>query len=103
MVIPGSGRLCNESDVDDYRNWMTMVKDRVQEMIKKKMTLAAGEGRAADARVRRRVRDAGLDHRPVRRGGVPLAQPVRNAGAARNTVGRASTNGGLRRYQEDVT
>jgi cyclase len=40
MVVPGSGRLCNESDVDDYRNWMTMVKDRVQEMIKKKMTLA---------------------------------------------------------------
>jgi len=40
MVIPGAGRLCNESDVDDYRNWMTMVKDRVQDMIKKKMTLA---------------------------------------------------------------
>ena len=40
MVIPGTGRLCNESDVDDYRNWMTMVKDRVQDMIKKKMTLA---------------------------------------------------------------
>jgi cyclase len=40
MVVPGSGRLSNESDVDDYRNWMTMVKDRVQEMIKKKMTLA---------------------------------------------------------------
>lgn len=40
MVIPGSGRLSNESDVDDYRNWMTMVKDRVQEMIKKRMTLA---------------------------------------------------------------
>ena len=39
MVIPGSGRLTNESDVDDYRNWMTMVKDRVLEMIKKKMTL----------------------------------------------------------------
>ena len=40
MVIPGTGRLSNESDVDDYRNWMTMVKDRVQEMIKKKMTVA---------------------------------------------------------------
>ncbi len=40
MVIPGTGRLSNESDVDDYRNWMTMVKDRVQDMIKKKMTLA---------------------------------------------------------------
>ena len=40
MVIPGSGRLTNESDVDDYRNWMTMVKDRVAEMLKKKMSLA---------------------------------------------------------------
>ena len=38
-VIPGQGRLCNESDVDDYRNWMTIVKDRVQAMIKKGMTL----------------------------------------------------------------
>jgi glyoxylase-like metal-dependent hydrolase (beta-lactamase superfamily II) len=39
MVIPGHGRLSNESDVDDYRNWMTIVRDRVQEMIKKGMTL----------------------------------------------------------------
>jgi cyclase len=40
MVIPGHGRLCNESDVDDYRNWMTIVRDRIQEMSKKGMTLA---------------------------------------------------------------
>ena len=40
MVIPGHGRLCNESDVDDYRNWMTIVRDRVQEMIKNGRTLA---------------------------------------------------------------
>jgi glyoxylase-like metal-dependent hydrolase (beta-lactamase superfamily II) len=39
MVIPGHGRLSNESDVDDYRNWMTIVRDRVQEMVKKGMTL----------------------------------------------------------------
>jgi cyclase len=39
MVIPGHGRLCNESDVDDYRNWMTIVRDRVQEMVKKGMTI----------------------------------------------------------------
>ena len=38
-VIPGHGRLCNESDVDDYRNWMTIVKDRVAAMVKKGMTL----------------------------------------------------------------
>jgi glyoxylase-like metal-dependent hydrolase (beta-lactamase superfamily II) len=39
MVIPGHGRLSNESDVDDYRNWMTIVRDRVQEMVKKGMTI----------------------------------------------------------------
>ena len=40
MVIPGHGRLCNESDVDDYRNWMTIVRDRMDEMIKAGRTLA---------------------------------------------------------------
>jgi len=40
MVVPGHGRLSNESDVDDYRNWMTIVRDRIQEMSKKGMTLA---------------------------------------------------------------
>jgi glyoxylase-like metal-dependent hydrolase (beta-lactamase superfamily II) len=39
MVIPGHGRLSNESDVDDYRNWMTIVRDRVLEMVKKGMTI----------------------------------------------------------------
>jgi glyoxylase-like metal-dependent hydrolase (beta-lactamase superfamily II) len=39
MVIPGHGRLSNESDVDDYRNWMTIVKDRVLAMVRKNMTL----------------------------------------------------------------
>jgi len=40
MVIPGHGRLCNESDVDDYRNWMTIVRDRVQELLKSGRSLA---------------------------------------------------------------
>jgi len=39
MIIPGHGRLSNESDVDDYRNWMTIVRDRVQEMAKKGMSI----------------------------------------------------------------
>ena len=39
MVIPGHGRLSNESDVDDYRNWMTIVRDRLKAMIAKNMTL----------------------------------------------------------------
>jgi hypothetical protein len=40
MVVPARGRLCNESDVDDYRNWMTIVRDRIQELIKGGRTLA---------------------------------------------------------------
>jgi len=40
MVIPGHGRLSNESDVDDFRNWMTIVRDRIQEMVKSGRTLA---------------------------------------------------------------
>ena len=39
LVIPQHGRLSNESDVDDYRNWMTISKNFIQEMIEKGMTL----------------------------------------------------------------
>ena len=40
MVIPGHGRLSNESDVDDFRNWMTIVRDRIRDLIKEGRTLA---------------------------------------------------------------
>lgn len=39
MVIPGRGHLCDEADVGDYRDMVTIVRDRVQDLIKKKMTL----------------------------------------------------------------
>jgi cyclase len=39
-VIPGHGRLCNEADVVEYRDMVTIVRDRVQDLIKKGMTLA---------------------------------------------------------------
>jgi glyoxylase-like metal-dependent hydrolase (beta-lactamase superfamily II) len=39
MIIPGHGRLCDESDVSDYRDMVTIVRDRVQDMVKKKATL----------------------------------------------------------------
>ena len=38
-VIPGHGRICNEADVVDYRDMVTIIRDRVQEMAKKGMTL----------------------------------------------------------------
>ena len=39
MIVPGHGRLCDESDVSDYRDMVTIVRDRVADMVKKKMTL----------------------------------------------------------------
>ncbi|MCU1338374.1 MAG: hypothetical protein JWO19_3955 [Bryobacterales bacterium] len=39
-VIPGHGRLTDEHDVLEYRDMITIIRDRVQNMIKKGMTLA---------------------------------------------------------------
>jgi len=38
-VIPGHGRLCDEFDVLEYRDMVTIVRDRIQAMIRKGMTL----------------------------------------------------------------
>ena len=39
MVIPGHGRICDEADVVEYRDMVTIIRDRIQDMIKKGMTL----------------------------------------------------------------
>lgn len=39
MVIPGHGRVADEHDVVEYRDMVTIVRDRVQNAIKKGMTL----------------------------------------------------------------
>jgi glyoxylase-like metal-dependent hydrolase (beta-lactamase superfamily II) len=39
MVIPGRGRLCDEADVLEYRDMLTVIRDRFQDMINKGMTL----------------------------------------------------------------
>jgi cyclase len=33
MVIPGHGRLCDQADVVEYRDMVTIIRDRVQDMI----------------------------------------------------------------------
>jgi cyclase len=38
-VIPGHGRLCDEADVVEYRDMLTIIRDRVQDSVKKGMTL----------------------------------------------------------------
>ncbi len=39
MVIPGHGRLADESDVVEYRDMITIIRDRIQDMIRKGMRL----------------------------------------------------------------
>jgi hypothetical protein len=38
-IIPGRGRLADIADVASYRNMVTMIRDRVQDLIRKGMTL----------------------------------------------------------------
>jgi cyclase len=40
LVIPGHGRLSNEADVVEYRDMVTIIKERIQDMVQKRMTLA---------------------------------------------------------------
>ena len=39
MVVPGHGRLCDSGDLAYYRDMITIIRDRVQDMVKKGMTL----------------------------------------------------------------
>ena len=39
MVIPGHGRLCDLGDVIEYREMAIIIRDRIQDMVKKGMTL----------------------------------------------------------------
>jgi len=38
-VIPGHGRICNEADVVEYRDMVTIVRDRVKALVEKRMSL----------------------------------------------------------------
>jgi cyclase len=38
-VIPGHGRLCEEADVVEYRDMVTIIRDRIADLVKKGRTL----------------------------------------------------------------
>ena len=40
MIIPGHGRIADQADMVEYRDMLTIVRDRVQDSIKKGLTLA---------------------------------------------------------------
>ena len=39
FVIPGHGRICDEADVLEYRDMVTIIRDRIADMVKRKLTL----------------------------------------------------------------
>jgi glyoxylase-like metal-dependent hydrolase (beta-lactamase superfamily II) len=39
MIIPAHGRLCDEADLSEYRDMVTIVRDRIEDMVKKGHTL----------------------------------------------------------------
>jgi len=38
-IIPGHGRVCDEADVVEYQTMLTIIRDRIQDLVKKGMTL----------------------------------------------------------------
>jgi cyclase len=38
-IVPGHGRISDEADLVEFRDMVVIVRDRVQDMIRKKMTL----------------------------------------------------------------
>jgi cyclase len=64
-IIPGHGRICDEFDVVEYRDMVTIIRDRVEAAIKKGMTLeqvkAAGYTKDYDARYDTKSRIGGAD------------------------------------------
>jgi cyclase len=39
MIVPGHGRICDEIDLVEYRDMLTIIRDRIRAMIRKGMTL----------------------------------------------------------------
>ena len=39
MIVPGHGRISDEADLVEYRDMVTIVRDRVDDLVRKGMTL----------------------------------------------------------------
>jgi cyclase len=44
MIVPGHGRICDGADVAYYRDMVTIIRDRIDAMVKKGMTLEQVKG-----------------------------------------------------------
>ena len=73
MIVPGHGRIADSADVAYYRDMVTIIRDRVQGMIKKGMTLEQVKSAkpTADYDPRYGATTGPLDNRHVRGGRIP--------------------------------
>lgn len=39
MIVPGHGRICDEADVVEYRDMLSIIRDRIEDLVKKGQTL----------------------------------------------------------------
>ena len=39
LIIPGHGRICDQLDVVEYRDMVTIIRDRIRDLIKQGLTL----------------------------------------------------------------
>ena len=83
-VIPGHGRIMNQSDVVEYRDMATIIRDRIAMLAKQGKTLDADQGDASDARLRRQLR---LDHGTMDDRHVHRRSLQRSDGQARRASG----------------
>ena len=75
MVIPGHGRLCDESEVTDYRDMLTIIRDRVQDLLRKGKTLEEVKAAKAEPRLRSALQHQRVDRRHVRRSHLQELEP----------------------------
>ena len=40
LIVPGHGRICDRYDIAVYRDMLTIIRDRIQDLVKKGRTLA---------------------------------------------------------------
>jgi hypothetical protein len=39
LIVPGHGRICDQLDVVDYRDMVTIIRDRIRDLMKQGLTL----------------------------------------------------------------
>ena len=76
FLVPGHGHVYDKLDLLEYRDAITIVRDRVQDLIDEGQDARGGQGRQPDARLPQRVRDGhgSVDDGHVRRGRLQRAR-----------------------------